>query len=94
MFPRIDNKSGLEAVKNALESRQEQFSPTDCIIEALKLCLEFNGSVFNNKYFLQVNGTAQGPRMSCLYSDLAIESFDKKNTTVSPLSYKLEEIPR
>ena len=78
MFPSIDNQSGLQAVKNALEARQKQFPPTHCIIEALKLCLEPNNSVFNNKHFLQTDGTVQGPQMSCSYSDIAIESFDKK----------------
>ena len=37
MFCSIDNESGLQAVKNALEAREEQFPPTLCIIEALKL---------------------------------------------------------
>ena len=94
IFPSIDNQSGLQAMKNALESRQEQFPPTGCIIEALKLCLESNSSVFNNKHFLQTDGVAQGPHMSCSYSDIAIESFNQKSTALSPLSYRLEEIPR
>ena len=94
IFPNIDNQSGLQTVKNALESRQEQFPPTGCIIEALKLCLESNSSVFNNKHFLQTDGTAQGPHMFCSYSDIAIESFNQKSTALSPLSYRLEEIPR
>ena len=34
IFRRIDNQSGLQAVKNALETRQEQFLPTNCIIES------------------------------------------------------------
>ena len=78
MFSSIDNQSGLQAVKNALEARQKQFPPTDCIIEALKLCLESNNSVFNNKHFLQIDGTDQGPHMSCSYSDIAIEILIKK----------------
>ena len=57
MFPSIDNQSGLQAVKNALEARQQQFPPTDCILEALKLCLESNNSVFN-KHFLQTDGAS------------------------------------
>ena len=60
------------------------FPPTDCIIEALKLCLESNNSVFNNKHFLQTNGTAQGPHMSCSYGDIIIESFDKKHYSITP----------
>ena len=78
IFPSIDNQSGLQAVKNTLEARQEQFPPTVCITEALKLCLESNKSVFNNNHFLQTDGTAQGPQMSCSYSEIAIESFNKK----------------
>ena len=63
-FPSIDNESGLQAVKNALEAREEQFPPTLCIIEAPKLCLKCNYSIFNKKHFLQNDGTAQGPHMS------------------------------
>ena len=37
----IDNTSGLKAIKSILDARQDQFSPTACIIEALKLSLEF-----------------------------------------------------
>ena len=47
-----------------------QFPPTAYIIEAHKLCLQCNNSIFNNKHFLQSDGTAQGPHMSCLYSNI------------------------
>ena len=84
MFPGINNQSGLQAVKNALEARQEQFPPTDCTLEALKLCLESNNSVFNNKHFLQTDGTTQGSRMSCSYNDIVIETYDKKALQYHP----------
>ena len=84
MFPSIDNESGLQAVKNALEAREEQFPPTLCITEALKLCLKCNNSIFDKKHFLQNNGTAQGPHMSCSYGDIAIEQFDKKALEYNP----------
>ena len=61
MFPRIDNISGLQSVKKDLESRSSQFLPSDYIIEALKLCLESNNSIFNNKHYLQSVGTGKGP---------------------------------
>ena len=51
MFPSIDNISGLKAVKSILDTRQDQFPATACIIKALKLCLECNRSIFNNKHF-------------------------------------------
>ena len=40
IFPSIENESGLQAAKNALEAREEQFPPTLCAIEALELCLK------------------------------------------------------
>ena len=78
MFSSIDNESGLQAVKDALEAREEQFPPPFGIIEALELCLKCNNSIFNKKHFLHNDGTAQGPHMSCSYGDIAIEQFDKK----------------
>ena len=53
IFPNIDNESGLQAVKNTLEAREEQFPPTLCKIEGLELCLKCNNSIFNKKQFLQ-----------------------------------------
>ena len=67
MFPSIDNISGLKSVKKVLESRSNQFPHSNCIIEALKLCLEFNNSIFNNKHYLQSDVTAQGPPLYVLF---------------------------
>ena len=72
MFPSINNESGLQAVKNALEARVGQFPPILCIIEAIELCLKCNNSIFNKRHFLQNDSTAQGPHISCSYGDIAI----------------------
>ena len=53
----INNISGLKAVKSVLDVRQDQCSPTTCIVEALKLSSEFNSSGFTNKHFLLGDGT-------------------------------------
>ena len=36
LFPSIDNESGLQAAKNALEAREQQCPTALCIIEALE----------------------------------------------------------
>ena len=69
MFPRIDNNFGLKTVSEILESRVNKLPPT------LKLCLTCNNSIFNNKNFLQTDGTAQGLHMSCSYADVALAIF-------------------
>ena len=84
MFPGIDNISGLKAVKSFLDARQDQFPPTACIIEAFKLCLECNNSIFNNKHFLQCDGTAKDPHISCSYSDITFQHFNVKALEYNP----------
>ena len=84
MFPSIDNESGLQAVKNAPEAREEQFPPTLYITEALKLCLNCVNSIFNKKHFLENDGTTEGPYMTCSFSDIATEQFDKKPLKYNP----------
>ena len=86
VFPSINHVSRLKAVKSILDARQDQFPPTSCIIEALKLYLECNNSIFNNKHFLLSDGTAHGPHMSYSYSDIAIQYFDVKALEYTPVT--------
>ena len=88
MFPSIDNISGLKGVRSILDARQNQFRSTACIIEALKLCLEGNNSLFNKKHFLQSEAIAQGPHVSCFYSDIAIQYFDVKALEYATICWK------
>ena len=80
MFPSIDNVLGLEAASEILHNRESDFPPTECILDCLNcpICLEYNNSVFDNHFYLQVDGTAMGRHMSCSYSDIAMYKFDLK----------------
>ena len=66
MFPVIDNKSGLQGVKNALEARQKQFSLNLCIIEALELCLKCNNSPKRRNIFSRLTGLPKVLILICL----------------------------
>ena len=72
MFPSIDNRSGLESVKNILIANEFDMDSTQCIVETLEICLTCNNSKFNDQNFLQADGTAQGPQMSYSYADIAM----------------------
>ena len=78
MFPSIHNESGIKSVEHLLNTRSNLIPPTLCILEALRLCLECNNSIFNNKFYLQKDGTAQGSHMSCSYSEIAMAVYDEK----------------
>ena len=40
MFQSIENESGIKAVKEMLNVRENKNPPTECILEALRSCLE------------------------------------------------------
>ena len=51
---------GIESVKNILLNKDDNIPPAECIIEALRLCLNCSYLIFNNQHYLQLDGTAQG----------------------------------
>ena len=44
MFPNVDNKSGLLSVKEALTNSKFDADSTQCIFDALEICLTCNNS--------------------------------------------------
>ena len=76
MFPNIDNKSGLLSVKEALTDCNFDVDSTHCIVGVLERYLTCNNSKFNHQHFLPTDGTAQGPRMSRSYADIAMARYD------------------
>ena len=65
-------------MKITLLNRDGNIPPVECTVGALELSLNCNNSIFNNQHYLQVDGFAQGPHMSCSYSDIAMYSYDLK----------------
>ena len=78
MFPNIDNNLGISAVRKALDSRKDKFPSTDCIVEAVEICLQINNCQFADQNFIQKHGTAMGPKNACSYADLAMGLIDEK----------------
>ena len=67
MFPRSDNNRGAIAVKSVLDSRSN-FSPcTECIIEALEICLTNSNPTLAGQDLIQTNGTTIVAANSCSY---------------------------
>ena len=69
---------GLAVCEEAL-GRGEHTSPsTECLLEAIKITLESNNSIFNKKHYRQNRGTAMGPHNACSYADLAMIIIDRR----------------
>ena len=78
MFLSIGNKMRINFVVTFLDERACKDPPTQCVIEALEQCLSCNNSVFNNADYIQTDSTAQGPHMSCSYSDIPTAGHGSK----------------
>ena len=85
MFPTFDNELGLGGVKRALDLRDQLMPSTNCILEALEMCLKSNHSVFNEKFYLQIHGTAMAPKNASSFGDLAMVEIDWKAKFGGPL---------
>ena len=78
MFPNIDNNLGISAVRKALNSRSAKIPSTDCLVEAVEICLGVNNCQFAGQSFVQKHGMAMGPKNACSYADLAMGIIDEK----------------
>jgi hypothetical protein len=85
MFPNIDNELGLGAVRSALDTSEQLLPSTNSILEAVEICLKSNHSVFNEKFYLQIHGTAMGPKNACSYADIAMGEIDHKAKHCGPI---------
>ena len=72
-FPVWINGSSLEAVTEILENRETNFPPAECILDALKLCLECNNLYLMRNFFTG--------RWHC---SIAMYRFDLKALTYTP----------
>ena len=76
MYPSIPEELGLEQCRKKLDTRKEALFSTAAIIDALKITLHHNLTLFNGILFLQMLGTAIGPKNACDYADVAISMID------------------
>ena len=83
MFTNIDNYLRLSSVKKYLDLCSKNIPPTNCLLEALELCLTCNNSIFNNENHLQIDSAAQGPHTSCSYADIAMADFELRQSSIA-----------
>ena len=76
MFANIDNKSGLKSVKDVFLDNNFDLDPTQCIVNALEICLTCINSKVNHQNLLQKDCTAKAPHMSCSYADITMAKYD------------------
>lgn len=89
LFPNLDNNLGLTAAKKALDSRENKFPSTECIVEAPEIYLASNNCQFREINFLQKHGTAFGPKNACSYADIGMGVIDRIAETSGNIKHSL-----
>ena len=73
----MPHDEGLDACREALDTREVLDPPTDDIINLIDLVLKRNNSSFNNTHYLQKHGTAMGTRMAPSYANLFMGRLER-----------------
>ena len=78
LYPNIPHKEGLEAIRKALNKREDQTISTDSLILLAECVLKNNVFEHNMRYFKQLNGTAIGTKFAPPYAILFMGYLEDK----------------
>ena len=93
MFPNIPKEFGMQECKKHLDKRENSIFSTDCILNAIEICLQNNIGDFNNTTYRQKKGTAMGPKNACDYADVAMNYIDQAVHGKNPACPSFRIIP-
>ena len=77
MYTNLDTEMGVKAVTEAFATDPKPIHKY--IIRLLRLSLEGNDFIFNNKHYLQVSGTAMGKKFAPHYADITMAYWEAQN---------------
>ena len=79
LYTNIPNDEGLQALKEALDQKQNQSVASKVIVTLMNLIFTFNNFVFNDKNYLQVKGCAMGTISAPPYANIFIGKFEESH---------------
>ena len=91
LYTNIDQKEGLDAVKESLDERVNKAVPTEFIIKLLEQILRFNIFEFNSEYFIQLIGTAMGAVPAVSYANIFMAKKIDPKIILAADKFKNEE---
>ena len=78
LYTNIRKEDGLEALKRALQLRDDKSVPTQFLIDLMKIVLSSNIFEFNNNLYRQEIGTAMGTSSAPTYANILMGEIDEK----------------
>ena len=84
LYTNIPQDEGIAACEEAWNTRSEKNPPTECLVTLLKLVLENNNFSFNEKHYLQIDGTSMGTKMAPSYANIFMGQLEKRLLASAP----------
>lgn len=90
LYTNIEILVGLGAIQRVQDRHPDPNRPDDCLMRLLEISLTRNNFVFQNKFYLQVKGTAMGEWFAPAYSNIYMTEWEEeslKKCKLRPLIY-------
>ena len=84
LYTSIPHDEGIDACREAWDSRSDKSPPTEYLVRLLEHILKLNNFTFNRENYLQVNGTVMGTKMAPSYANIYMGSFEKRLLQMAP----------
>ena len=81
LYTNIETGPGLRAVRETFERYPDSSRPDSHILDLLEICLTSNTFTFNNKQYLQTQGTAMGQRYAPSYANIYMAQWEREALT-------------
>lgn len=90
LYTNIVTAEGIKAVRDVFQKHYDKTRPDKEILQLLEINLTKNDFEFDNKFYLQIKGTAMGKRFAPAYADIFMASWEEaalSRCTLKPLHY-------
>ena len=90
LYTNIPHEDGINACREAWDTRDIKDPPTDSLVNLLTIILKCNNFEFNGKHFLQIQGTAMGTKMAPSYANVFMGKLESQllmSVPFQPLSW-------
>lgn len=84
LYTNIPIEAGIQAVKNIFQKYPDPTRPDEELLQLLRINLTKNDFEFDEKYFLQIKGTAMGKRFAPAYANIFMAEWETKVLALCP----------
>ncbi|XP_057680612.1 uncharacterized protein LOC130908814 isoform X3 [Corythoichthys intestinalis] len=77
LYTNIDTHLGLQAVAQIFRENPDRNRPDQALLKLLELSLTRNDFVFNDRFYLQIHGTAMGKKFAPAYANLYMKMWEE-----------------